>query len=974
MIRVAAATLFLCTIGAVGATTVAASGLPSGYTVTTWVATDTVPLGAVYAIAQAADGHLWIGADAGLLRFDGLRFTRWALGPDMPPLEVPVSALRVANDGSVWVGFADGSGVRRVRDNELTATEQPGPLAGAVTDLIEERNGTLWAISDNRLYRRSGDKWTLLVLPWLGRPSLVLRLGTTQSGDLWVATSHGLFRRTGAASEFERIASGYIWDRSESPDGTSWITDIATGFRRLDDAARSGRAFEGGGYRLMHDANGDLWVGTLGEGLWRVRHSTPAQSSLRINLPSDTVQSLLEDREGNVWVGTTAGLHRLRPRMLRPIQNMGFVISLAPGNDGTIWVGTSDGPARVATEPLKWKVDHDGSSPIVLAIHRDAHGTVWMGATTGLWRMTGDRAVQVPLPPEFPQRPVTVLSSRAGTLWVGDGERLFRWKGKTLTRVDARTADGRESKIRLAHAAADGRLWMASDDGRIAYQDEQGAIHDLGPRQGLPDGTHRAVHAIIDDDEGTVWIAGRGGLTRFANGRASTLTQAQGLPGSRVSSMVVDDLGFLWLSVDRGLARVDRSELTAVLSNPTQRLRYRLYDASDGLAGAPLGTIQSTRASDGMLWFVRGGGLTAVDPHALAADRAQPYSPVHLDSVIANERRFRTASSEALPPGTRRLQISYTALALSTSNNIWFRYRLDGVDAQWVEAGTRRSAFYTNLSPGRYRFTVESHSDDGTWRTSTAAWSFAIQPTFYETNAFYAICAVAAAFVVWGTWRMRLRIAQQRFALVMAERNRLSREVHDTLLQSLVAIALEFDALGRTVDSSAAAAKQNLLRIRRQVEEQIREVRQSIWQLRTSTAEVPDLCEALSAFATKMLADRSVHVSAKTSGTSHPGFVGMDTQLLRIGQEAITNAARHANATSIRIELHFSKDTVTLRISDNGCGFRQQDAPTNLDGHYGLTTMRERAEEVGGRLTLTSTPGHGTIVEAVLPARTGRGR
>jgi len=594
-----------------------------------------------------------------------------------------------------------------------------------------------------------------------------------------------------------------------------------------------------------------------------------------------------------------------------------------------------------------------------------------MGATSGLWRMTGDRAVPVPLPPEFPQRRITVLSSRAGTLLVGDGEQLFRWNGKTLVRVEMRAGDGGASKIALAYAAADGRVWIASDDGRIAFLDEQWAIHVLGPEHGLPDGTPRTVHAIVDDDEGTVWIAGRGELTRFANGRASTLTQAQGLPGSRVSSVVVDESGFLWLSVDRGLMRVDRREVTAVLSNPTQRLRYRLYDASDGLAGAPLGTIQSTRASDGTLWFARGGGLTAVDPRALSVDRDEPSSPVQIESVVANERRFRTASVAALPPGTRRLQISYTALALSTLDNIRFRYRLDGVDTQWVEAGAGRSAFYTNLSPGRYRFTVESQTDDGTWRTSTAAWSFAIQPAFYQTGVFYAACALAIMFAIWATWRMRLQIVQQRFTLVMAERNRLSREIHDTLLQSLVAVALEFDALGRTLDSSTATAKQELLRIRRQVEAHIREVRQSIWNLRTSTAEVRDLCEALREFAVRLVADRPVRVTAKATGTSRQFAVAVENQLLRIGHEAITNAVRHADATVIRIELQFGREMVVLRVTDNGRGFRQQDVLSCLDGHYGLTTMRERAEEIGGQFTLTTAPDRGTVVEAVLPTTDG---
>jgi signal transduction histidine kinase/ligand-binding sensor domain-containing protein len=939
------------------------------YGVTSWVEADGVPLGTVHVISQSPDGYLWIGADAGLFRFDGLRFTSWSAFSDAPLPNAPVSALLISRDGSLWVGLADGSGVRHIRGEALVENGDISNLAGTVTDLIEDGDRTIWAISDNALYRLERTGWKRLSLPWIDRPSLVLHLYVTAKGRLRVATAQGLFGRQ-ADDTFELLSTGYVWDVSESRDGTVWITDIATGFRELREISRSrsrGKV-EGGGYRLLRDRRENLWVGTLGEGLWRVRTpdaATPLAAippPQRIALPSNTVQSIHEDRNANIWVGTTVGLHRVHERPVKPVENVGFVISVSAGDGPTMWAGTTDGLVD-ASAPVPLKLP-TGTRPIVLVLHRDTRGTVWMGTTAGLWRVEGRTPVPVSLPPGLVRRAITLLSSHGKMLFLGDGEDLYRWDGSTLMKLTAPARAG-FTRVTFVQAARDGRIWIASAGGQLGYFDPDGGVRTLGPHDGLTDGTHVSITSMVEDAE-AFWIAGSGGLSRFSDGRIVTVTRAHGLPGNRVASVMADGQGYLWLSVDRGIVRLHRDEVTRALEGSSYRMRYMLFDTSDGLAGAPLGSIRSAQGRDGRLWFVRGGGLSVIDPSTVRGD-SSPSAPVQIEAVAANERRLLADKRTALPPGTKRLQISYTALALSPSDNLRFRYRLDGFDTDWIEAGSRRSAFYTNLAPGRYLFRVEAHSDDGTWRSSGATWDFTIEPAFYQTNAFYAFGALVPLLIGWAAWRLRLRLVRRRFSLVIAERSRLSREIHDTLLQSLVAVALEIDAVSRIVERSAAGAKRELQRIRRQVEMHIREVRQSIWHLRSPMLESQDLCTVLRDFGTRLAADQPTRFIATVSGTPRQCGARFERQVLRIGQEAIINAIRHAEAATVHLELRFDNDAVMLRVSDDGRGFVPHEVSGSLDGHYGLTTMRERAEEIGGRFDLRTAVGHGTVIEAVLP-------
>jgi signal transduction histidine kinase len=344
--------------------------------------------------------------------------------------------------------------------------------------------------------------------------------------------------------------------------------------------------------------------------------------------------------------------------------------------------------------------------------------------------------------------------------------------------------------------------------------------------------------------------------------------------------------------------------------------------------------------------------------------------PVRIEGASVDDGRLHTVSGTTLPAGTRRLQINYTALTLRSPNRIRFRYRLDGFDASWIDAGARRQAFYTNLPPRKYTFRVEASTDENAWTGSPAGWDFQIEPMFYQASWFYLLCTALVGLVAGAMWQFRIRMMRREFSAVLAERTRLSREIHDTLLQNMIGVALQFDALADSIGALSSDARHKLVRARKQVEGYIREARQSIWDLRSPSLQRRDLATALREIGTRATDDTTVHFESRTIGAARQCSAKIENALLRIGQEAITNALRHSRAERIDLELRFDEETLTLRVHDNGCGFDTERVSSELNGHCGLISMRERAEDIEGEFKISSTMGSGTAVEAIVALET----
>jgi len=943
-----------------------ADGILSGYAFTSWNDGADRPLGSVYAIAQADDGYLWIGADAGLLRFDGWRFSPWD-SLSGTSIGGAVKTLTVTPRGGMWVGTANPAGVARVSDGKVQRLDKGLEGHEEVTALVEDGRGVLWAIVDWELYSWDGGEWHHVTLPWKSRAGQVRHVFASRNGTVWVGTRWGVFQQASGTTEFRLVSDEHVWGITEDQSGRIWTTDIAAGFRQLGAAHPPAHSFEAAGYRLMYDRTGALWVGTFGDGLWRVQASgskfSIERAALRTGLSSDSVLSIMEDRDGSVWVGTTVGLHRLTKRALTPLEDVGFVLTVQPSQSAAVLAGTTRGLVRLMPTEAGWRPVHVGSAaPETRSIFHDPSGTVWMGAADGLWRVANGGIVHEDLGERSHMLVLTISPAASGGLWLGDGQWLYRWTGGTPVPLTLPPEAG-FTQVTFARADRSQRLWLGSGS-RIGVLHPDGTFRVLGQADGFGAAASGTLYDAYDDGKGNVWLGTSIGLSRFADDRVATAGSAQGLPGDRVWSVVEDLQGDFWLSLERGIVRVSRNDVLQAMAAPTHRMQYQMYDPTDGLAGAPLGTISSTRDAAGRLWFVRGGGVTEVDPRDVVPKTRPPV--IRIEEAIVNDRRLEL-TEHSLPAGTRRLEVSFTALTLAASDRVRIRYRLDGFDTDWVEAGQRRTVFYTNLSPRDYRFRVEAHADDGTWNTSAAEWAFRVQPAIYQTGWFYAFWAMVIVACTVLVWRFRLALIRRQFSLALAERARLSREIHDTLLQSLVGVALQFDGIANALGPASINAREQLTRVRRQVEAYIREARQSIWDLRSPILETHDLEAALRAFAKDVIADKPIRFTSVVTGNDDARAPKIDNELLRIGQEAITNAVRHSGARRIHLEITFDADAVTLGIDDDGCGLEGERTVNDDDGHYGLTTMRERAEEVGGTLTIRTSAGQGTSIKAVIP-------
>lgn len=944
------------------------------YTFTSWSRKDGLS-GPVWAIAQDAEGFLWVANDEGLLRFDGVRFASWEWLGGQPLPRLPVRALMIAGDGTLWLGFGGAGGAARLRQRSVDRFDTPDAgITGTVTAFIEDESHTIWAASSDGLFAYTNDRWMRLGaadgLPDAAATSLHRR----PDGGFWVGTAAGIYGKVPTSSRFDQVEAAADTLRSLSlsvdPHGTLWTSDPIVGVRAIGTPqVRGGETPSGRGYRILHDRRGDLWIGTIGQGLWRARGASQSQpiaverATVLSGLSSDAVRSIFEDRDGNIWAGTTEGVDRLVPHRITPWTSLGLVSSIEATADQRIWVGTEDDLIRFSRTGRLWSPDGT-RLPLrgIRALRADRQEGLWVLALDDLVRVSAGTATRVAYPPGIPVSWTEAIASdpKAG-IWVAviSGE-ILRDEGDRL-RVFDRIDAIRDARINSALADSRGRFWLGYSGSRVGVLSAKGHFKSYSPDDGLSPGPY---YTIFEDRQGSIWVSGAAGVSRLDGERfVSVTSRAAGLPSGGVYSIAEDAAGFLWMATSGGVIRAGRDEFDAAAASGGA-MHFRLYDTADGLAGFPalLGDHSGVRAHGGTLWFVTSRGLSIVDPEALAD--ARPTPRVTVDELRADDLPVR---SPTLPAGTSKIEVNYTAPDLTYPLKMRFRYRLDGFDRDWVDAGSRRQVLYTNLPPREYAFHVAVSSDEGRWTEAGTTLTFAIAPRFYQTFWFYPLCVLIGGGLIAGAWQLRLRQLRRQFSLVLGERVRLSRELHDTLLQSLVGVALEFDAVSKSLETSPATARERVVKIREHVEEYIREARRSIWSLRSPALETGDLIEALRESANRATADHDIALDFQVEGERRRLGPQIEHQILRIGQEAILNAARHANPESIRVLLRYDPDILTLRVTDDGTGFDPARTAEGTTDHYGITTMRERAQQAGGEVAIISAPGRGTTVEARVP-------
>jgi len=945
----------------------------TGYTFTSWSRKDGL-VGPVFAIAQDPNGFLWLGTDSGLVRFDGVRFSTWEALGGQPLPHLPIRALYITQLGTLWVGFGGAGGLARIDNRVVTplVTSSSADFVGPV-NLISEGAGALWVSGASGLFQFANDKWERVgVNEGISNDGPVTGF-VDGAGGLWVSAANGLFRREHAgAGPFQLVEAPTDPLRtlsfSEDQKGRVWAADLAVGFRALGQGSPVRGRDAARGYRLLHDRVGHLWVATIGQGLWRVDESSGSRSAVSVQratvltgLSSDAVRTVFEDRDGNIWAGTTEGVDRLVPHRVTPFADIGLVTTIDSANDGRVWAGTADALVSFAADGSEWRAT-DTRIPLrgITSVRGSSAGGLWATTATTLFRIRGTTSTAY-VPPSA-GKPVTIdalAPDASGDAWVitNSGDVLRTERGEFRTVAQLTELAGSRANAALLDSA--GRLWVIYAGTKVGVLDPDGRFRTF-PESSVGAGTH---YDLFEDAAHHIWVSGVDGLARYTDDRFQAIGTTSGLPVGGIYSITQDDRRDLWLATAVGIVRMDPAEFDRALTTKGYVVRLRIYDTSDGLAGYPvaLGDRNAVRAQDGSLWFVTSRGISVANPRRLNAPR--PATLVGIDAIRADDV---PVTANDLRPGTTKLEVDYTAPELTSPLKTRFRYRLEGFDTDWVDAGTRRSALYTGLPPGDYTFHVSVSQDDGRWSETEATWSFSERPLFTQTWWFYALVALFVTSVLFLAWRIRVRQLRQQFSLVLQERVRLSRELHDTLLQSLVGVALEFDAVSKSLEGPQSAARDRVIRIREQVEEYIREARRSIWSLRSPALETGNLVDALRDNGTRATAGHGVAFVFEQSGTPRRLSSNAEHQLLRIGQEAVLNAVRHSGTPSVTMHLHYDEDVVTLTITDTGKGF-DPSHPVGTGDHYGLVTMRERAQQAGGELSMTSSPGQGTTVQARLP-------
>ena len=950
---------------------------------TSWTEKDGAP-SSIWALAQTTDGYLWIGTTAGLFRFDGLRFVRFEpqAGESLPG--VAIVGLLATRDGALWVSSSEGAW-SRLFNGHLSKPENI-PLADI---LAEAPDGTLVAGTEKGLWRLKDGIWKNASKEWNFPGRQAKQVYFDKSGTLWVVTEDRVVYRPAGQTQFvdgEQLPGmSQTGNLAEAPDGSMWIAETTRSAHALPRKGERGPETEirVGASWVLFDRNGSLWVASAGDGLRRVADPgtikgrqvaqfgpEAEQFTVKEGLSGNYVMSMLEDREGNIWVGTLKGLDRFRERSFFPVavEQPDVPRFFQPTRDGSLLVAGFNPVDLLRIGPL-------GNREVlghlnIFAMCEDETGVIWAAKDQFLLRYQQGRFVTVPLPGGVVLKGrCSVACDQAGGIWVYDAEGgLFRLANGALTKL--LDNPDRSPRVNFPYADREGRIWLGQTNRVWLYDHGKSQVFETN--EGVPDGLMLAFHM---DRAGNVWAGGEGGLSKFENGRFRSLSKSNGLPAQVVYSIAEDNYGCLWLVSDSGVLRVPIVELDRALADPVYLLRYDSFDALDGLPGKPLQTNATqplARTLDGRIWVATSNGIAYVDPERIPKNNLPP--PVQVESLSASGRDYSPWSTAKLPARTTSVQIAYTALSLTIPERVRFRYKLEGVENDWQEAGTLRTTKYSNLGPGAYRFRVIACNNDGVWNPVGATLNFSILPAWYQTvwfRVFYIAAAMASLYMLY-LFRLRQVTHQVRrqMAARLEEREHIARDLHDTLLQGIQGLILKVDAAAKQMPIQEPV-RQSIAKALDYGDEVMAEGRDRVRNLRGSTESLSDLPAAFQRVAEETPHDSAVVFKTEVEGNVRELHPLVLEESFLIGREAVINALSHSQGLKVAVEITYDPKQFRLRVRDDGRGIDSAILEQGgRSGHWGLQGMRERAQKLGGELEVGSRPGAGTEVSLTVPGAT----
>lgn len=960
------------------------------YAHSAWRLQDGIINGEPFALAQTTDGYLWIGTANGLLKFDGVRFVPW-VSREGKDLSKSVYSLLAGKDGSLWIGTSNGLAVLKKRELKTYAAS-----SGRVNAIVEDSKGIVW-FARSRVRDHGGPLCSVVAdgvkcygptegisIPfagtmavdasdnfWIGDATVAMRWkpDSVRTFELATPKSNGGLEGVGA---FASAVDGSIWvgiARQGHQLGLQrLVKDKWTAFRtpKFDGESLSVTA-------LYLDKQNSLWVGTKNQGIFRINGDDVDRFTAADGLSNDGINAISGDSEGNVWIATSSGIDSFRDLKIVSLGAREGLSGNAPGpllpkSDGGVWIGNDDALDHVQNKQIT-SIGRANGLPgqRVTALFGDRNGLMWVGTDRGLFTYAkGKFSPILRSDGSALGFPLSVVQDHDGSLWaecLGDRRELVKIEGRRIT---GEFTSEQVSAGSVLAAAPEGGVWLGLQNGNLG-RFRAGRFEEFRFEDGRKAGI---LQQVLPNPNGTVLVAATSGVIGFRGGRLQTLTSKNGLPCDPIYSMVFDAHENLWLYSQCGLVRIAGDELRDWWDHPEAKVHATVLDAFDGAQPAhywfPPGAILTV---DGRLWFANESVVQILDPDHLNQNTLAP--PVYVEHVIANHKDYFPSDSLQLPPHVRDLEIDYTALSFVSPAKVRFRYMLEGHDAQWQDPGTRREAFYTDLRPGKYRFRVIASNNDDVWNEAGASISFFVAPAWYQTKLFLVLCLITAALLImlvhWLRMRYALSSLSARFDERLAERTRIAREFHDTLLQTIEGSKLVADD---ALDQSADPA-----RLRHAVEQlsewlarAIQEGRAALQSLRTSTTETNDLAEGLRRATDECRMFSPMKTSLLLKGETKEMHPVVRDEIYRIAYEAIRNACVHSRASQLDVELKYAQN-LAIRVSDNGVGIPSEILNQGKNGHYGLQGMRERAERIGGKLKIISSANSGTEVAVEIPGR-----
>lgn len=954
-----------------------------------WQVEDGLPENNVRMITQRSDGMLVLATSSGLATFDGQRFQTVPVELGGLMENEAVNAIIYGRNEDLWIG-TDGRGVlHRTPSGTTNISEQAGRFNERIRMLNLDAHGNLWIATQNGIERFVNDRLETLFPGGMISGDIVSPFAEDNYGGMFFVTSSGLFHwengvtkrfplhaAFGAPSAVYRDPQHRIWVGTmsgvlelvprSSGDSQDTGTDLSA---RYDQVLRA--SVQSPVSVMQGDVTGNLWIGTRRDGIVRIGPDGVSHWSTRDGLPDDAIRSMFLDDERNLWIGMNqGGLSRWRKGPLAPYGGPeGFPTSYSAvafaDSRGDLWLGTWDkglfrrhnGQLIAANPP-----GMDPSMPI-RALAEDRNGNVWIGTWfDGIYRYDGRAYHHYLLGIESPGNAVsTILFDSEGGLWVGTYTGVFHFpSGEPDPELRFHLLESRLTTCMLADR--DGSVLVGTSTGLFRIRND-----DVAAVSGLP---NPHILSLFADSKGYTWVGTKaGGLNSVQGQRAVRIPATSGLPPSLVNTAIEDDDGHLWLGTSRGIIRLSRSEMRAVVDGKQQQMSAVILGKADGMRSSQVGGASkpaSTRMPDGTLWFATTRGFVHTTDVAENVGSSTPIATIS-GWTLSNDPSasdLATGNRVDLEAGQPDVLFFFNSRLLSNLGHVEFRYRLTGYDSDWTTTRLH-VARYRRLPPGKYTFEVQARNSGEDWLSTVSQLSVRQNPHFYEAWYFYLALAAFATLVIAYLIRRRLELMKGRIGIVLEERNRIARECHDTLLAGFAAISWQLEATAKLFhdsDTASTPAAESCGLARSMVAHCQAEARRIIWDLRDTDEVTNVLSQALSRTLKASHLRESIKTTLDVEGDEMPLAPGCIHHLVCIGQEAVSNAIRHAQPSRINIHLRYERDSLSLSIRDDGVGFHATDRLTSERGHFGIPVMEERARKLGGTLRLQTPAGGGTEV------------